>query len=108
MRVKQQYEDVVGRIKEAQTNQKIKTFFIGHMREQAQSILTVKKVVLCGATPFAQSVIRNRDLLFQDDVELIIEDFDRDELTDYGDCIYILCSRPNISKHMNILRKTNY
>lgn len=33
MRVKQQYEDVVGRIKEAQTNQKIKTFFIGHMRE---------------------------------------------------------------------------
>lgn len=105
MRVKQQYEDVVGRIKEAQTNQKIKTFFIGHMREQAQSILTVKKVVLCGATPFAQSVIRNRDLLFQDDVELIIEDFDRDELTDYGDCIYILCSRPNISKHMNTLRK---
>lgn len=61
--------------------------------------------MLCGATPFAQSVIRNRDLLFQDDVELIIEDFDRDELTDYGDCIYILCSRPNISKHMNILRK---
>lgn len=28
MRVKQQYEDVVGRIKEAQTNQKIKTFLM--------------------------------------------------------------------------------
>lgn len=104
MSLHETYDEMIEILNSSKTTSEKKGYFLDRMRKEAERLLASKSVVLCGATPFAKHVFEHREWLFHDDVDLVIEDFDEDTNT-IAEAVYVLCSRPNISRHIDYLHK---
>lgn len=102
MKLQEKFDDVFKLLNSDKTRNEKKEIVLGQLRQKAELLRNAKNIILCGATPFAKNVLNNRDYIFAKDVELQIEDFNR-EICVRGGGVYVLCSRPNISKHLKCL-----
>lgn len=103
MSLKEKFEEIFEILKDNRKKEEKEAYFLKGLRKDAERIKTSKKIILCGATPFAKNVLQNRGLLFSDDVSITIEDFGQEQVTIPQDGFFILCSRPNINKHLKYL-----
>lgn len=93
----------MGFLNSSQTREEKISFFLDNLKKEAEKIKKAENIILCGATPVAKKILNNRAWLFPENILLHIEDFDLNTFTPREDGIYILCSRPNISKHLKYL-----
>lgn len=103
MNLQDKFEKVFGILRGSCTKEEKEIYFMEGLRKDAEKIKAAKKIILCGATPFAKNVLKNRELLFADDVNITIEDFGQAQVSIPQDCLFILCSRPNIGRHLKYL-----
>ncbi len=106
----QKFNMLIEKIKENKPEDVIAEVLQSIKTEASNKLLNSKQVVLCGATPFAKKVIKDRNFMFAEDVDIVIEDFENIESINNnmgGGKIYILCSRPNISNHLKCLYRTD-
>ncbi len=103
MNIKKMFEDAMGFLNSGKTREEKIAFFLDNLKKEAEKIKKAKNIILCGATPIARKILNHRAWLFPENILLYIEDFDTNTFIPRKDGIYILCSRPNISKHLQYL-----
>lgn len=99
-----EYEYIKNIILKGNDNESIIRFFLKEMIDKSNNIISSSdKIILLGATPFACNVYKERKKLFPNaEVELIDNEMDV-----RGGGTFILCSRPNVEKHIAWVKNTD-
>ena len=104
MILKKELDTVSKRIIECDSKDALIFDFLSKIKERAADILSgAETIVLVGATPFAKNVMNNRMEYLPEKTVVLVDEFN--EKDQISGALYILCSRPNVEKHIGWIKE---